>query len=115
MPKLLIQPLVENVLNHGLRTDGQKCLITIRTRYDPASGSCVIAVWDTGRGMSEARLKEIRDSLERQSSLSRSFGLTNVAERMKLVYSERFSMQVESEEGAYTRFTLRIQDPDTAL
>ncbi|MBQ3424747.1 MAG: sensor histidine kinase [Clostridia bacterium] len=115
VPKLLIQPLVENVLNHGLRTDGQKCLITIRTRYDPASGSCVIAVWDTGRGMSEARLKEIRDSLERQSSLSRSFGLTNVAERMKLVYGERFSMQVESEEGAYTRFTLRIQDPDTAL
>ena len=114
VPKLLIQPLVENVLHHGLRADGQKCLITVCTRWDGKDGSCIIDVRDTGRGISPHRLAEIRQSLESESSLSQSFGLLNVYQRMRLVYGDRFTMQVDSVEGEYTLFTLRIQNPDKA-
>ena len=113
VPKLLIQPLVENVLNHGLKPDGQKCVIIIETRYDEEEGCCQIAVCDTGRGISKERLEEIRESLKTESSLTRSFGLLNVYQRMKLVYGEQFSMHVESDEGKFTQFLLKFQMPET--
>ena len=112
VPKLLIQPLVENVLNHGLCTDGKKCLITIETRWEDEGRGCAIIVHDTGRGMSAERLEQLRESMRSESSLSQSFGLLNVYQRMKLVYGERFSMHVDSREGEFTRFVLTIHNID---
>ena len=110
VPKLLIQPLVENVLNHGLRANGQKCLIIIETHYDDKKDSCLITVCDTGSGISAERLEQIRESLKNESSLTKSFGLLNVHQRMKLVYGDRFSMHVKSEEGKFTQFLLEIHN-----
>lgn len=110
IPKLLIQPLVENVLNHGLKANGEKCLIIIETRYDEETDRCLITVCDTGRGIAADRLAQIRQSLERESSITKSFGLLNVYQRMKLVYGERFTMGVESVEGKFTQFLLEIHD-----
>lgn len=109
IPKLLIQPLVENVLNHGLKANGQKCVIIIETNYDSENDCCTILVSDTGQGMSEERLAQIRESLKNGSSLTKSVGLVNVYQRMKLIYGERFTMHVDSVEGEFTTFTLRIQ------
>lgn len=108
IPKLLIQPLVENVLNHGLKANGEKCLIIIETRYDEETDRCLITVCDTGRGIAADRLAQIRQSLKSESSLTKSFGLLNVYQRMKLVYGERFTMGVESVEGEFTQFLLEI-------
>ena len=113
VPKLLIQPLVENVLNHGLKPDGQKCLIIIETRFDEEEDCCQIAVCDTGRGISKERLEQIRESLKRESSLTKSFGLLNVYQRMKLVYGHRFSMHVDSKEGNFTQFLLKFHVSET--
>ena len=110
VPKLLIQPLVENVLNHGLKADGEKCLIIIETSYDEQRDCCLITVCDTGCGMAPERLEQIRLSLKNESSLTKSFGLLNVYQRMKLVYGDRFTMHVESEEGKFTQFLLEIHD-----
>ena len=110
VPKLLIQPLVENVLNHGLKSNGQKCLIIIETSYDAQKDSCLITVCDTGCGIAPERLEQIRQSLKNESSLTKSFGLLNVYQRMKLVYGERFTMHVESEEGKFTQFLLEIHN-----
>lgn len=112
VPKLLIQPLVENVLNHGLKANGEKCLIIIETKYDEENDCCLIAVCDTGRGISKERLEQIRESLKNESSLTKSFGLLNVYQRMKLVYGDRFSMHVDSEEGRFTQFLLKFQISD---
>ena len=110
IPKLLIQPLVENVLNHGLKNNGQKCLIIIETRYDEEKDCCLITVCDTGSGIAPQRLDQIRQSLKNESSLTKSFGLLNVYQRMKMVYGNRFSMHVESKEGEFTQFLLEIHD-----
>lgn len=109
VPKLLIQPLVENVLNHGLKANGQKCLIAIEAKYEEEHESCVISVRDNGQGISKERLEQIRDSLNTESSLTNSFGLLNVYQRMKLLYGDQFTMLVDSEEGEYTKFSMRIQ------
>ena len=116
IPKLLIQPLVENVLNHGLKADGQKCVIVIETNYDAENDSGVILVSDTGRGMTPERLAQVRESLENGVSMTKSVGILNVYQRMKLIYGDRFSMEVQSEEGSYTTFILRIQgSPDVVI
>lgn len=115
IPKLMIQPLVENVLNHGLRPDGQKCTIRIETSYDEANRTCVIRVSDNGLGMSKERLEQLRESLKNETSLTKSFGVLNVYQRMKLAYGDRFTMLIDSEEGAFTTFTLNIrEEPDRA-
>lgn len=110
IPKLMIQPLVENVLNHGLNPDGKKCTIRIETKYDEEQDCCVISVSDNGRGISKERLEQIRDSLKNEISLTKSFGLLNIYQRMKLLYGEAFTMDVDSVEGEYTVFTLTMQD-----
>lgn len=110
VPKLMIQPLVENVLNHGLNPSGRKCTIMIQTQYNEETDSCVICVSDNGRGISKERLEQIRESLKNETSLTKSFGLLNIYQRMKLLYGDRFSMLVDSVEGEFTKFTLRINE-----
>lgn len=109
IPKLTIQPLVENVLNHGLWPNGKKCTIVIETDYDEENGAYILSVSDNGRGMSKERLEQIRDSLKHDTRITKSFGLLNVYQRMKLQYAERFTMLVDSVEGEYTKFTLRVE------
>ena len=110
VPKLMIQPLVENVLNHGLNPSGRKCTIMIQTQYNEETDSCVICVSDNGRGISKERLEQIQESLKNETSLTKSFGLLNIYQRMKLLYGDRFSMFVDSVEGEFTKFTLRIDE-----
>ena len=109
IPKLMIQPLVENVLNHGLNPNGRKCTIIIETKYEADDDCCVICVSDNGQGISEERLEQIRDSLKNETSQAKSFGLLNVFQRMKLLYGDRFAMFIDSVEGEFTKFTMRIQ------
>lgn len=108
IPKLTIQPLVENVLNHGLRPNGQRCTIVIETKYEEG-GVYLLRVSDNGQGMPPERLEQIRQSLKNETTITKSFGLLNVYQRMKLQYGDRFTMAVDSVEGEYTSFTMRIQ------
>lgn len=109
VPKLLIQPIVENVLNHGLNPDGDKCTIKIETKYDAEHDCCTICVSDNGQGIAREQLVQIRNSLKNKTNPARSFGLPNIYQRMKLMYGERFTMLIDSEAGKYTKFTLKIQ------
>lgn len=114
IPKLTIQPLVENVLNHGLNPNGMKCTIVIKTKYDEANNTCIISVSDNGQGISPERLAQIRESLQSERSITKSFGLLNIYQRMKLLYGDKFTMQVDSMEGKFTKFTLCIRREEKA-
>lgn len=114
IPKLTIQPLVENVLNHGLNPNGMKCTIVIKTKYDEANNTCIISVSDNGQGISPERLSQIRESLQNERSITKSFGLLNIYQRMKLLYGDKFIMQVDSMEGKFTKFTLCIRREEKA-
>ena len=102
MPSMLLQPLVENAIKHGI---GQKIgggQITIRSRREP--GQTVIEVVDNGSGMSEAEL----DPRE-----SGGIGLRNVDERLRVIYGANYHLKIESSRGQGT--CTRIQIPELDL
>lgn len=105
VPKLLVQPVVENAVIHGIesRADGGRIDVTIKIK----EAKLLIIVEDDGVGMNEETLAELREHI-RGDSGEGSIGLRNVYKRLKLVYGEQADMVVESKEGAGTKVTLII-------
>lgn len=106
VPKLTIQPLVENVLHHGLKPGSGKCQIRVSVTLEQEEGAIRIVVHDNGAGIKEERLRQLRQSLESGESVTKSFGIININQRMKLIYGHSYHMEIESTEGQYTQFTL---------
>lgn len=116
--KLLLQPLVENAILHGMegREQGGRLLISSVIEQ----GMVVIRVTDNGPGIGEERLSYILSELERMGSrsilsLSREeerikdlFGLRNVFTRMRLYYGEAAGLKIESQPGQGTSAALYI-------
>lgn len=101
MPKLVLQPLVENSLEHGLdlKTEGEKRLkITCREERD----KIVWIVEDTGVGMDEETCRSL------MSIHAKGYGVRNVNERLELIYGKDASMRFESVQGEGTTVTVRI-------
>lgn len=108
IPKLTIQPLVENVLQHGLRYDEEKCRIHITFSYEKEEDRVKICVHDNGTGMKPDRLAQLRQNLEAGKSVTKSFGIYNVDQRLKLIYGEGYHMEIDSVEGEYTQITMYL-------
>lgn len=108
IPKLTIQPLLENVLQHGLKPSVGKCQIRVNVTTDEADKKLRISVWDNGTGIEKERLEQIRQSLETGKSLTKSFGVLNINQRLKLMYGEKYNMKIDSVEGEYTQFILSL-------
>ena len=104
LPKLTIQPLVENALYHGVKLKRAKGLIKVTGRAE--GGDIVIVVSDTGAGMTEERLGELREGLKKRERVG--FGLSTVDERLKLFFGGKYGLSIESTEGEGTDVTVRI-------
>ena len=118
IPKITIQPLVENALYHGIKNKrgGGTILITGRTE-----GNCIyLAVEDDGIGMSEERLEQINNKIntgEKTDTVSDAagrreegeiFGLYNVNERIRLKFGDRYGLHIDSEYGKGTTVTILL-------
>jgi len=103
--KLLLQPLVENAVLHGMdgKEEGGKILLTIR-KEDPY---LVICVEDDGSGMDRTKLERLRTTIYSDQP-ERSVGMQNVYQRVCLVYGEDASMEIESTEGIGTKVQLLL-------
>ena len=105
VPKLLIQPLVENSIYHGLKPRKQPGIIDINVF---AKENCIfIEVIDNGLGIDKKHLVEISKNLH-ESIESDHYGLYNVNERLKLAFSEKYSITIESELQVGTTVLLKI-------
>lgn len=98
IPKLIIQPLVENGILHGLepKKEGGTILITIEVQGD----NLVIAVEDDGVGADEA---EITEKMKNRESGKDTFALKNIDDRIKLRYGSANGLCFESKPGKGTR------------
>ena len=105
VPKLTLQPLVENALYHGIKA--KRGLGTIRVSTRQADGQAVLEVSDTGAGMTAERLDEVLRSMDTDSPAG--FGMGTVSKRMHLLYGEACRFEVESRPGLGT--TVRITIP----
>ena len=104
LPKLTIQPLVENALYHGVKLKRAKGMITVTGKKD--GEDIIITVSDTGAGMTKDRLAELRAGLSNRERVG--FGLSTVDERLKLFFGEKYGLSIESTEGEGTDVTVRI-------
>lgn len=98
IPKLIIQPLVENGILHGLepKKEGGTILITIEVQGD----NLVIAVEDDGVGADEAQITE---KMKNRESGKDTFALKNIDDRIKLRYGSAYGLCFESKPGKGTR------------
>jgi two-component system, LytTR family, sensor kinase len=99
VPSMLIQPIVENSIKHGLAPRLEGGVIRIQTRR--RGGRLLIEIDDNGLGMPPARLAEVYGG---------GIGISNVHERLRLLYGDQFSMDVRSQEGTGTNITIEIPE-----
>lgn len=108
---LLLQPVVENAIVHGLdetEKDGRIVISVYRKKLDETA-LLFIDVDDNGCGMTEETLGKLRTDIEiRDMSRSKSIGLYNINQRLKLHYGEGYRVHVYSEPGKGTRVRLMI-------
>lgn len=110
IPKLSIQPLVENTLSHGIELDASPS--HIRITGEMLEGKQRIVVSDDGLGMTAERLEEVRRWLIDDDSLSQEahIGLRNVHWRLRQLYGPEYGLEIDSEEGRGTRVTIWLPD-----
>jgi two-component system LytT family sensor kinase len=101
IPSMLLQPLVENSIKHGLSPKVEGGSIHLRSRL--RDSVLTIEVEDDGVGMGAANF------LERPTGLGGTgIGMANVAERLKVVYGDAARMTIDSKEGKGTLIRLRL-------
>jgi two-component system, sensor histidine kinase YesM len=105
IPKLSIQPLVENAIYHGLKTKGSLGHIRIRGFQDEQA--VTIVVIDDGVGMSESKLREIRNRWSHDERPV-SFGIFSVHERIRLYFGNEYGVTISSQEHEGTEVRIRL-------
>lgn len=106
IPKLILQPVVENSIRHGFGDAPREGLLCISAGY--TDDLLHIIVRDNGAGIPPARLEELRRSLTMDAVHSDSIGLRNVHQRLRTLYAGDSGLMLESTTGAGTTATLTI-------
>ena len=103
IPKLSLQPIVENALLHGvLYSEKKELVLSISARLE--AEKVIIRIEDNGDGMDEVRLRAIQDGTES----GKSYGLSNVKSRLVLYGAGTDGFEISSETGQGTTVVLRI-------
>ena len=99
--KLILQPLVENALFHGIEKKKGKCTIIISGKR--VDGKLILMVEDDGAGMDEEQLRLLKDSLSEEivhaeinEFTQRSIGIKNVHARIQLYFGSEYGVRIES-------------------
>lgn len=102
VPKLILQPLVENCLTHGIYPKGEHGTIRVEVRKEQED--MMIQIYDDGVGMDEGILKQMLEGKQE----SKSFGLKGTLMRIQYYYGIEKFYKISSEPGYYTRILLRL-------
>ncbi|MEK0315798.1 cache domain-containing sensor histidine kinase [Cohnella sp. 56] len=106
VPRLMLQPLVENAIYHGLRNKEEGGRVDIRGRRE--GHDIILEVQDNGTGMEEEELRRLRQYIEDDSEESHSIGLKNVNKRIRLYYGDEFGIRIDSVAGTATTMSIRL-------
>lgn len=109
VPSLTLQPLIENSISHGVGKYTGGGWVKLTTRYCDEEKAGYIVVEDNGVGMEEEQLKQVKDEMQNYGGGSMKIGLGNVYSRLKMLYGEKFSMDIESFLNRGTKITIRIE------
>jgi two-component system, LytTR family, sensor kinase len=99
VPSMILQPLVENAIRHGIAPKLEGGVVTLGASRD--NGKLRVEVIDNGVGIPVQKRHEIYDS---------GIGISNVRERLRVLYGQLFSMTIDSQPGRGT--TIRLEIPE---
>ncbi len=110
--KLILQPLVENAIYHGIKRKETEGMIHIYfSTHMEDNGIAVVkmCVEDNGYGIEEEKLETINQCLlEGKINHEEGYGIYNINERIKLYYGDAYGLMLESQFGEWTRSTIII-------
>ena len=104
VPKMIIQPIVENAVKYGFGEDVEVLNVEISAYIE--SGKVYIKVRDDGVGIERELLKELVVNLEEKYNLSDHIGLYNVHKRIELLYGTEYGVEINSERNKGTEVVL---------
>lgn len=98
LPKLVLQPLVENAIYHGIKEIDRPGLIRVTTEV--SGDSACVSIFDNGRGF------DLSESTAQTLLRLGGVGLKNVDQRLHLQFGEAYHMEIDSKANSYTKITL---------
>jgi two-component system LytT family sensor kinase len=104
VPSMLLQPLIENCVKHGLSSKVEGGTIRLRSRR--ADTRLYLSVQDDGVGIPEAKLATLLDQ---------GIGISNVNERLKVLFGNDYRVWIDSSPGRGTRIEIEIPELQTSL
>ena len=113
-PKLILQPIIENAINHGIIPAQKRCDINIKIcKFDHR---IIITVQDTGVGMSAQKVRDIEALLNQTNIIpKKNIGISNVNLRIKLMFGEDYGCRILSSrlhEGTKIEIVIPVIDPE---
>ena len=104
IPKMTLQPLVENAIYHGIKP--KRGVGLLRVAGTKSGGFAMLRVEDSGVGMTPEELGELRQKVEGEDEIS--FGLVAASKRLRLMYGGACEFEIESEPGKGTSICIRV-------
>ena len=114
MPKMILQPIVENAIYHGLERKGGKGNIRIKG-YKTADNWVRFEIWDDGKGIAEEEILALQHYLtnagiDSQAPGARGMGLLNIHKRIRLAFGEQYGIEIQSQLNVGTLVSLHIPE-----
>jgi two-component system sensor histidine kinase YesM len=112
LPKMILQPIIENAVYHGLEPRSRPGLLKF-SAYESDDRVLSIRISDNGDGMTDGELQRLRDRLVRLDSARSSrgetgIGLSNVHNRLRFIYGDSFGLHIESVKAEGTEVELKL-------
>ncbi|WP_206870938.1 sensor histidine kinase [Clostridium zeae] len=116
IPKLIIQPFVENAIIHGTEADSDKSYISVTGSV--VEGSLVFSIEDNGNGIDDETINSLLNSNSTNSNQlnkQKGYAIGNVNQRLSLYFGENYSLNMESKIGLGTKIIISIPIKDISL
>ncbi|NOU65434.1 HAMP domain-containing protein [Paenibacillus sp. LMG 31461] len=113
-PKMILQPIVENSVYHGLESMDAGGTLRVSGHLD-ANGDVCFQIWDSGKGIGKDELESLKAKLNmafservENSFVGNSIGISNINNRIQLLFGEGYGVGIESEIGYGTTVIVKI-------
>ena len=110
IPKMSLQPIVENAILHGIEEVAEDTTIYIKGYVK--GDDCIIEITDSGKGMTEAQVESLRQKIagkiETEGGSGNGIGLKNVQDRITIAFGPEYGLDIASKIDCYTKIIVHL-------